>query len=438
MATMILMMTALYKRFLVLPILFCALLWTFPVTAEDGGAESYADLYTVEDVEVDITSENAVMARTEALDEAQISAYKILAGRILGDGALEGEPEPDPLAVGILVQDFEVTNEQLSSVRYKGTFTVRFRPRAVDRHFNYASADDLYGRQEYGEEAIETAGSDYPKTLILPFYQYGRMTTIWDDHNNKWMEAWRRARGHDHLIIPIGDALDLGQLRNDQALTYNYDFLKGMMSRYGATQAMVLIASERMQPDGTITLEVNTYHANQTGPEFSGARTFTSGPEESEKVFAARVVNEIRKTIRPQIQKTVHTQTPPAMQLPSQEGLQPDNRVAPPPLGPVTSYKGRAVFTGAREWVELKKAMQRASGTQNITVKGLKPTAAEIELTFAGDPQRLSQVMAMSGVAVKTVQQTDTLGRVMAQAPAMFEFSRAPGQAGLPAMPNYQ
>ena len=437
---MILMMTALYKRFIAIPILFCSLFLVQPVFAEDAVQDTYTDIYTVENVEVDITAENAVKARTEALDKAQIEAYKILAGRILGEGALEGEPEPDPLAVGVLVQDFEVTNEQLSSVRYKGTFTVRFRPRAVDRYFNYAGTQNMYGSAEstfVPGPAGTTGNAEYAKTLVLPFYQYGRMTTIWDDQNNKWMQAWRRARGEDYLVLPIGDALDIGQIRNDQALTYNYSFLKGMMTRYGAAQAMILIASERKQPSGETLLEVNSYHANENGPSFSGTRSFTSLPDETEEAFLSRAVREVRQTIRPQLQNAAASMLSSAPSLPSQEGLQPDQRMAPP-LGPVTSYKGRAVFEGAREWVALKKAMQGASGMQDITVKGLKPTMAEIEVQFAGDPQRLSRVMAMSGVAVRTVQPTDTLGRIIAQAPAVFEFSRAPGLGSGSNMPNYQ
>ena len=43
------------------------------------GAYAADDLFTVENVEVDVTADNAVEARNKALDEAQVKAYRMLA-----------------------------------------------------------------------------------------------------------------------------------------------------------------------------------------------------------------------------------------------------------------------------------------------------------------------------------------------------------------------
>ncbi len=400
--------------------------------------ETYEDVYTVEGVEVDVTAENAVKARTQALDEAQIEAYKILAGRLLGPDGAESRADPDPLTAGSIVQDFEVTNEQLSSVRYKGTFTVRFRPRAADRHFNVMGADGMQDTA-FAYDAVYTPdGSSVPtqhnlsKTLVLPFYQTIGGTTIWDEQRNRWMAAWHGTQISPSLIIPMGDALDVGQIRNDQALTYNYDFLTGMMRRYGAERAVILIAAERGGTPTQMGLEVNSYSANLTGPAFMRTVHFKKELSESDRAFFSRVVRNVAADLLGAPQPA-----PPNIARAGQPASQTDNRTMPP-LGALVSYRGRAVFENAREWVELKKALEKASGTQSVTVKGLQPRIAEIELSFAGDPQRLSQVMALSGVAVRAVKPTDTLGRIIPDAPALFEFSKAPGQESSAPSPYYR
>ena len=86
------------------------------------------DPYTVSGVKVDVTAANAVEARTKAFAQAQQTAFTQLAQHFLSAGQMK---DFQPLAadqVTPLVKDFEVTNEQLSAVRYVGTYTFRFRP----------------------------------------------------------------------------------------------------------------------------------------------------------------------------------------------------------------------------------------------------------------------------------------------------------------------
>lgn len=125
-------MSALYKGFnrakpaffglaVALALAFCP-----PVSAQPS--------YTVEGVEVDVTAANAVKAREEALKQAQVKAFEQLALTTLGEEGMAAYSMPDPDTVMALVQDFEVTNEQLSSRRYKGVFTVRFRPALAQQY----------------------------------------------------------------------------------------------------------------------------------------------------------------------------------------------------------------------------------------------------------------------------------------------------------------
>ncbi len=93
-----------------------------------AGGPASANSYTVEGVTVDAVAANAVQAREKALTQAQVKAFEQLAAQTLTPEELAVYTMPDADTIMALVQDFEVTNEQLSTKRYKGTFTVRFRP----------------------------------------------------------------------------------------------------------------------------------------------------------------------------------------------------------------------------------------------------------------------------------------------------------------------
>ena len=82
------------------------------------------DPYTVEGIEVDVTADNAVEARADAFEVAQIKGYEILAQRFLSAEEMKTFETPDVEAISSFVKDYEVTNEQLSAVRYKGIYKI--------------------------------------------------------------------------------------------------------------------------------------------------------------------------------------------------------------------------------------------------------------------------------------------------------------------------
>ncbi len=147
-------MSALYKGFARAKPVFFGL---FAVVSLALSAPALAQMsYTVEGVEVDVTAANAVKAREEALKQAQVKAFEQLALGALGEQGMSGYTMPDTDTIMALVQDFEVTNEQLSARRYKGVFTVRFRPALAQQY--------LYG---------QTQQADYEASALARPSAYG-------------------------------------------------------------------------------------------------------------------------------------------------------------------------------------------------------------------------------------------------------------------------
>ena len=142
--------TVFYAAFLLL------LIWNASVRAQEFvDVEGEEVSYIVENIDVDITAENAVQAREQAFEAAQIKGYEELAKRTLSAEQLENFKTPDINTVSGYVQDYEVTNEKLSAVRYSGTYKISYSKQA----FSYLDQTEDGGNQ------IAQKGD----TLILPF-----------------------------------------------------------------------------------------------------------------------------------------------------------------------------------------------------------------------------------------------------------------------------
>ncbi len=251
------MAAPIYKQFASLRTAFYLLLATLFLMFPHGLRAETNPAYTVEGVEVDVTAENAVKAREKALDEAQVKAYHMLAERFLTPEEMKTFKDPDPVTVSSVVQDFEVIKEQLSKKRYKGTYTIRFRPNAMKMQM--ASQGRTY--------------SDVAKkpVLVLPFYQVGGSTTLWSE-TNPFMRAWRTLPADKNMmqptVLPLGDANDMAQVDDSDALQYDPLEVQELASRYGADDIAILVASS--EPTQTVQgrLAINIYNNGFEGPTF--------------------------------------------------------------------------------------------------------------------------------------------------------------------------
>ena len=351
------------------------LLLTSPLPAVAQGIS-----YVVEDIEVDVTADNAVAAREQAFEEAQVKGYKILAERFLSAGEMENFEAPDINTVSVLVQDYEVTNEKLSAVRYKGTYKIRYSDKAFSgRASNY----------QRNASAVQR-----PKILILPFYDIGGRSVLWQA--NPFMEAWGRARSKNILgraIVPIGDIEDISQIRDEQASDYDPSRLNSMRLRYQAKEAVILIASPEIMTDGRQDILVRIYNAKPYGPELARQVSVRSYPGEGQDQLYNRVIAEVAKNIQ--------------LDLTRKTAVQRAGTVLQEPLtGSVTSMSAQLSFNSVREWVETKRSLERAYGVKLVQVKSLSPRRAVLEIKFQGSLQNFRNALQFVGVGLKDTRKS--------------------------------
>lgn len=359
-----------YKHINTLRTVPCAVFLMFltaPVSAQDP-------LFTVEGVKVDVTAENAIKAREEAFNQAQIKAFEELQTRMLPEGEISTKPTPDPLTISSFIKDFEITNEQLSAVRYVGTYTFRFQDRSVRRHFKRA-----------GKTYTDVSSKSL---LLLPFLQVGSASTIWSPYNS-WLKAWKRAGnlgGVVPLQLPLGDLDDVKDIKDDQALSYAPEGINSLLKRYSANEAVVAIAlpdeelvkirEDDLLARGRVTIEI--YRTDRRRPELvQQVSIIADGAQTKGELYDAAVLRVQRALKNDWKSKTI---------VKTAES----NRLEV--IVPIESLQ---------QWVKVETRLKSLSVIDEMMVRSLTPQNARVDLLYQGDIQRLVVALGQAGMTLK-------------------------------------
>ncbi|MGI9485184.1 MAG: DUF2066 domain-containing protein [Geminicoccaceae bacterium] len=185
------------------------------------------DLYTVTDIAVDATAENAVAARSQAHKEGQRDGLQRLLRRLVPVEDHGRLPVAGNLSAESFVQNFEIEDEQLSNTRYLARMTIAFDPKRV-------------------QELLETERLPFsekvsPPVLVLPLFKSLDGTALWPE-GNPWWAAWAKqleAERPLRLIMPLGDLEDVSAVTIDQAANGDQLAIQRLASRYGAKDGIV-------------------------------------------------------------------------------------------------------------------------------------------------------------------------------------------------------
>ncbi len=351
-------MASFYKTFQTLRIVFMALFACFFAV---NGALAANPLFTIENVTVDVTAENALKAREKAFEEAQVKGFTELTSRMLSESELRGFQAPPPSTISMLIQDYEVSNEKLSSKRYIGTYKFRFKDNDVRRYFS-------------GQGANYTDVSSKP-ILVLPFLDTGQGTILWSERNT-WMQAWNATPGLSGglvpLLVPLGDLSDISDIGDDEALTYSKRRLSALLDRYVASEAVIAIA----RAEGT-ALNIQLYRTDRVRPEYVHQILERALPGQTPEQIYTRGVQSVKEALRKDWkQKTVVDAR--------EKGV----------------IKVRVQFSSLQEWSDMQRSLSRISGISDVTLKALSPKEAYLDLTYDGDIERLKLALGQADLVL--------------------------------------
>ncbi len=338
-------------------------------------AFAVSPLFTVKDITVDITADSAAQARQKAFDEAQMRAFKVLTSRMLPDETLGLEDGVDISMISPLIKDFEITQEQLSSVRYIGTYTFRFDKDNVSRFFS--------------DQGVDYTDVSSRPVLALPFYKVGDQTVLWSS-KNPWMNVWRNAENLQGLVpvtVPLGDMSDIQAIGDGQAFEYDEKKLFKMLERYDAGEAVLLLAV----PDGDLAmngadgdmasgrLNIYIYRTDRGQPQFVQRLIVEAKEQQARADFFEQA---LRKTFR---------------------SLQKDwKRKTVTNAAEANKLQVRVKFSGLEQWTQTQAALRRVYGVEQIDIQSIKPGEAMVDILFQGSEQRLRLALQQADMTLTT------------------------------------
>ncbi|MGH1456640.1 MAG: DUF2066 domain-containing protein [Alphaproteobacteria bacterium] len=339
--------------------IFTAVFWS-------SNAQAYDSIFVVEGVEVDVTAENSVTAQDKAFEKAQVQAFEILSKRMVDDAQATSLPMPDSLTISSFIQDYEITSEQLSAVRYIGTYTFRFREKAVSDYFSVSGVS-------YTNTSSNTL-------LVLPIFQKHGKNTVWSE-DNIWLTRWSNENLSGGLVpveVPIGDLADIADIDDNNALSYNRRNLDRMLGRYGASEAAVMIAVPDMTllsvTSGSDTakgrLRISIYRTDRaTAEHVQDIELQANGSETRDKLYSRAVLQSYAVLQKDWKNKTLAS------------------------AADTQNYYVRVSFRTAKQWSTIRQALLTTSGLRSFQIMSLKKNEAVLSFSYRGDAYHLRNAL---------------------------------------------
>lgn len=249
-----------------------ASLMLLAATLGSAGA-SAQEIFTVRGVPVDATADSPSAAREKAITEGRRKAFGILMGRLLPDGA-SSVPQQSDNDLALMTLGFEVADERSSAVRYVANMTYAFDEVRVRNFLNQSGA-------------AYTETKSLP-VLVIPVLDGGNGPVLWEE-GNPFRAAWSRSSvegGLVPVVVPYSDIADVRELSTSQALAGDERALTNIAERYGARDAVVVVA----KPSGS-SLDLTVRRIGTSGSD----RTLTgtvSGDTDADRYDAA-----VQKTV---------------------------------------------------------------------------------------------------------------------------------------------
>lgn len=138
-------------------------------------AAAPADPFTVTGIAIDMPVTSPQEARDQALVAAQRQAYQKLKEQVAAASPGTTLPDANDQQLNKLMQTFEVAGERISARRYIGSYTIRFRPAAVQ----HAASGEIAGAP------VDAAATTTASSLVA----LSRFRLLPD-----WVETERRLR----------------------------------------------------------------------------------------------------------------------------------------------------------------------------------------------------------------------------------------------------
>lgn len=313
------------------------------------------DPYRIAKVPVDVTAGSVTEAREVGLTQARVDAFRMLINRMTLRENAATITMPSTTQIIDMVLEFSVSNERSSAVRYLADLSVRFNPNAVR---NFLRSQNV--------PFAETASRPL---VVIPVLQEEGTAQLWQD-TNPWRDAWAKIIPHDGLVpfvLPLGDLDDITLLSADQALAKDAAALKRVADKYGASGAMVAIASaSSSNPNVSVVLS----EVRPLGTPWEGRAGASQAADQTrEDTFVAAALDSARAV---------------------EDGWKQRNILRFGEGGQLTAL---IPINALNDWLAVKARLAQVPVVEKVDLKAMNKNLVQATVTFAGDETQLQFAM---------------------------------------------
>ncbi len=356
-------------------VFFIILLGLFWLGLGISPAKASDSTYFVKAVAVDVIDQSSVKARNKAFVEAQKKAFMMLAARFETPETLTTIKPPADNILSGMIQDFEISSEQLSTKRYRGVFDFRFKSFAVNKYFGHGPV-----------RADENAGIDIQKILIVPYYQEGQNAPIFDKTKNMYLASLRAELPKDGtIILPEGNISDTTDIGGQAPNSLSSASIRRLKARYDVQTVFVAVAHVDLKKPQTVKLDI--FKAGNGHIDLI-SKSDVAPNQVAQSTFGAvtapvlSVADNNPQPLEPE-QQTVDASEPVADIQPSPAPISQQASVAP---AQTVSGGGEAVvkvfFTSMSEWLSIQKKIREANGGKSIRITSLKTNQVDAVVAY--------------------------------------------------------
>jgi hypothetical protein len=330
-----------------------------------AGSARESTLYTVSNVEVDVTAKDASTAKLKAISEAQVKAFTILAERLGGPEAVTAVAYLGEADIGRMMSSLSIQSEKSGPGRYIGKLSIAFLPDKV--------------RQAFAELGVTYSEERAPRIVVLPVWNGPVGPVAWEE--NAWRKAWLSLNAENDLvpvIVPLGDLDDSETITAEEALRGNAVKLESLKLRYEAEAVLVAVA----EPAGEASLRAVMSGASPLGnvtfdKVFDGAE---GGLEAAAAMAAQRFVALLN------------------------EKWKVASAGDPQQAAPVQTIAVTVPFTTAGQWNGIRAQLLSVQGVAQIDVTTMAAGGARIRLGFTNGFGQLQQSLAVVGMRLVDIK----------------------------------
>jgi hypothetical protein len=325
------------------------------------------DLFTVSGIKVDTTAESATAARDQAMIQGRPLAWTRLFRRLTASANWSKQPQLDENALLRMIRSFEVANERRSTTRYLADVTFHFNPNAV--------------RAILRQSGIAYTDTRSRPALVIPV----TAGTPGFDPMSPWAAAWKDPslqQGLVPFVLPQADAQDMELLGRPELAQLDWAGFTPLVRRYNAGEVIVAIASEDAKTVQMIEISATA----RTPASFAYAQSSFAADAEA----IAEKAYEIWKTRS-------------AVNFATRALLTAD-----------------VLFDSLDDWAKIRNRLGAVKAVTDMDVLGLALHEAEIQLTYFGRPEQLTDALAQQNLQLINASGQFTLrlaGKSAANAP---------------------